>query len=59
LPAFANPVVTLLPAYIMCVFLLDILGRRPLMSGLMIGGGVVCISSMLLREFGTEDTGKN
>ena len=47
-----------LVAYILCVFLLDILGRRLMLSGLMITGGAVCIISMVLREFATDDTGK-
>ena len=46
-----------LVAYLMCIALLDILGRRFLLSGLMITGGAVCIISMVLREFATDDTG--
>ena len=43
------------PTYIICIFLLDIVGRRILLGGLMIIGGIVCISAMLLNQFGTEE----
>jgi len=40
----------------MCIFLLDIVGRRILLGGLMIIGGIVCLSAMLLNQFGSEET---
>ena len=44
-------------AYILIIFLLDVLGRKLMLGGLMIIGGAVCIASMLLNEFGTDETG--
>ena len=45
-------------AYILCCVLLNILGRRLMLSGMMIGGGVACIGAMLLIEFQTPDKSK-
>ena len=45
-------------AYIMCIALLDRLGRKLMLGGLMIGGGAICIASMLLTEFGLDENGE-
>jgi len=45
-------------AYIMCILLLDKLGRKLMLGGLMIGGGAICIASMLLTEFGVDENGQ-
>ena len=50
-----NGLVELL-SYIMCILLMDILGRKTMTSGLMIIGGIVCLASMTLREYSDEDT---
>ena len=42
-------------SYVMCMFCLNRIGRRWMTSGLMIIGGVACLSALVLNEYGIKE----
>ena len=47
------------PAYILLSFTMDRLGRKPLLSGCLLVGGLACLGSTTVLQFAGDSTSKD